>query len=604
MAINITDGFNVFRGTPGPTSSDSVPIDYRMTAANSAARSSILYKYDGLKVFQLDNRLTYVWNANTNSWDVEGSGSLSGTGSINYVPKVVGTNTYGDSNIFSFGSNVGINTSTPTDSLHVIGNIRTSANFIGNGSSITNLNASNIISGSLDLARITSGVNGQILVRGVSNAQFVDSSTITVGNSNNILVNNNSTNSVFSFLFSNTTGLPSQKQIFNNVVNSIRINPSNGNIGIGTNPLTNSKLIISGNANITNGLVVGSNTVLSGGSNRTWINCSPVFGSDTYDTAGFQIGSQRQFEFFTYNSGGQIFSVYNPVAGSASRVKIENWDTYSVFTVRNQHYINTISNTGVIEFGNGGQNGQFIMYMSGGNIPSVGSPGFWIKRSIRIGETSTSNRFLFESSYTSNDCFIIRNVNTGSNAGGLRIETSSTNINSYSFHVITGGGDRFLIRGNGDTRIYGRLGIGTDPLASYSIVTNSWARFNQRLEVINIVTAGGSPNLFIDNNGLISKVTSTSSLRYKKEIKDIDNNSLNKILNMRPITYKEKDKDTNKEYYGLIAEELYEIDPKLVDLIEIDGELLPDSVQYDRLTILLIDAIKELKREIDELKGS
>lgn len=114
MAINITDGFNVLKGTPGATFSDSSPIDYRMVVANAGARTSLLYKYDGMKVFQQDNRLTYVWNSNTYTWSLDQT--LSATGSLNYLPKVTGTSptiAYGNSAIYSIGSNVGINTNNP-----------------------------------------------------------------------------------------------------------------------------------------------------------------------------------------------------------------------------------------------------------------------------------------------------------------------------------------------------------------------------------------------------------------------------------------------------------------------------------------------------------
>lgn len=120
MAINITDGFNVLKGTPGVTFSDSSPIDYRMVAANSAARTSILYKYDGMKVFQLDNRMTYVWNSGTSTWSIDII--VGGTGSLNYIPKVTSTSpylTYGNSPIYASGSFVGINSANPKEYLQI-----------------------------------------------------------------------------------------------------------------------------------------------------------------------------------------------------------------------------------------------------------------------------------------------------------------------------------------------------------------------------------------------------------------------------------------------------------------------------------------------------
>lgn len=62
MSINIIDNFSV---------NVSKPIDSRMVVANSTARNSITYKYDGMKVFQQDDRKTYIWNSGTSTWTIE-----------------------------------------------------------------------------------------------------------------------------------------------------------------------------------------------------------------------------------------------------------------------------------------------------------------------------------------------------------------------------------------------------------------------------------------------------------------------------------------------------------------------------------------------------
>lgn len=113
MSINITDGFNI---------NYAAPVDYRMVATNSTARLAITYKYNGLKVFQTDNRNTYIWNSTSSSWSIENSDKISGTGSVNRVPKFTGTNSttgsweLGNSPISASGSNVGINTTDPKGS--------------------------------------------------------------------------------------------------------------------------------------------------------------------------------------------------------------------------------------------------------------------------------------------------------------------------------------------------------------------------------------------------------------------------------------------------------------------------------------------------------
>ncbi len=68
---------------------------------------------------------------------------------------------------------------------------------------------------------------------------------------------------------------------------------------------------------------------------------------------------------------------------------------------------------------------------------------------------------------------------------------------------------------------------------------------------------------------------------------------------MRGVSYVKK--QTNQKEIGLIAEEVAEILP---DIILYDSEGKPDSVSYGRITAVLIEAIKDLKKEINELKNN
>ena len=93
------------------------------------------------------------------------------------------------------------------------------------------------------------------------------------------------------------------------------------------------------------------------------------------------------------------------------------------------------------------------------------------------------------------------------------------------------------------------------------------------------------------------RITENSSIRYKKDVETLEG-GLDKVLAMRGVTYVKK--DTGIKEVGLIAEELAEILPEVVGF---DTQGQPDSVSYSRITAILIEAIKDLKKEIDELKG-
>jgi hypothetical protein len=93
-------------------------------------------------------------------------------------------------------------------------------------------------------------------------------------------------------------------------------------------------------------------------------------------------------------------------------------------------------------------------------------------------------------------------------------------------------------------------------------------------------------------------ITENSSLRYKENIEPIKY-GLDKVLQMRGVTYDKK--NTGVKEIGVIAEEIYDVLPEVV-LKNEEGEI--DSVSYGRITAVLIEAIKDLKKEIEDLKAN
>ena len=97
-------------------------------------------------------------------------------------------------------------------------------------------------------------------------------------------------------------------------------------------------------------------------------------------------------------------------------------------------------------------------------------------------------------------------------------------------------------------------------------------------------------------------ITAYSDINLKENIQTIDS-ALEKTLNLRGVYYTRKDKDDKTRKVGVIAQEIQEILPEVVKTHIIDNDTLL-SVDYGNITALLIEAIKELKLEIDILKGN
>jgi len=95
----------------------------------------------------------------------------------------------------------------------------------------------------------------------------------------------------------------------------------------------------------------------------------------------------------------------------------------------------------------------------------------------------------------------------------------------------------------------------------------------------------------------------SSSQRYKTNITDLSTSTAD-ILSLRPVNYDRVSEELTGEV-GLIAEEVYEIIPHLVNLADVDGfdTPQPESVKYSQLSVYLLKAIQEQQTIIDDLKS-
>jgi hypothetical protein len=103
---------------------------------------------------------------------------------------------------------------------------------------------------------------------------------------------------------------------------------------------------------------------------------------------------------------------------------------------------------------------------------------------------------------------------------------------------------------------------------------------------------------FVPQTGTLTTVVvnSVSDINKKKDIKTIQN-ALDTVLKLRGVSFKWKDNDYPS--IGLIAQEVEEIIPELVSTDEF-GE---KSIAYSNIIGLLIESIKDIKEEINQLKN-
>jgi hypothetical protein len=125
---------------------------------------------------------------------------------------------------------------------------------------------------------------------------------------------------------------------------------------------------------------------------------------------------------------------------------------------------------------------------------------------------------------------------------------------------------------------------------------------NERVTILsngNVGIGTTNPTFNLDVNGTFraTSITESSSIVLKENVRPIED-SLSFIKKLNGVVYDRKD-GSSKDEAGLIAEEVYKVLPNLVSLV--DGA--PEAIQYTKLTAYLIEAVKSLITEIDELKN-
>lgn len=140
-----------------------------------------------------------------------------------------------------------------------------------------------------------------------------------------------------------------------------------------------------------------------------------------------------------------------------------------------------------------------------------------------------------------------------------------------------GGGTSYWVQTSAGIHTLSNAGIGT---------TNPTSRLHVTGDVL------------ITGVTTVSSIVESSSITLKENINPIEN-ALDKILQLNPVTYDRKN-NISKNEAGLIAEEVNQILPNIVSK---DSDGNPEGINYTKLSVYLIDAVKTLAQEVRDLKN-
>jgi hypothetical protein len=211
--------------------------------------------------------------------------------------------------------------------------------------------------------------------------------------------------------------------------------------------------------------------------------------------------------------------------------------------------------------------------------PSASSSYGGIGTSL-VGITTSSTAFVIATSEVermriTSDGRLLINQSSGATNVKVKIRVSDQSSSNYALLIDNSVTDLLQIRNDG------AMYIGLATASPYNLTT------------------GAAANAVVASDGYLAR--STSSLKYKKNVKDYDK-GLNDVLQLRPVYYESiNQKEDGIQYAGFIAEEVHELG--LTEFVQYAEDGSPDALAYQNMVSLLVKAIQEQNQLISELSA-
>src|SRR6266498_3592928 len=153
--------------------------------------------------------------------------------------------------------------------------------------------------------------------------------------------------------------------------------------------------------------------------------------------------------------------------------------------------------------------------------------------------------------------------------------------------------------GNLNTALGGGAGNNVLTASNVICIGASGADVSNSCFIGNIygVNEGGTiSTVYINSNGQLGTQAPPSSRRFKKEIKPMDHAS-EAVLALKPVTFHYKSDAKDTPQFGLIAEEVAEVNPELV-VHDDKGEIY--TVRYEAVNAMLLNEFLKEHRRVQE----
>ena len=233
---------------------------------------------------------------------------------------------------------------------------------------------------------------------------------------------------------------------------------------------------------------------------------------------------------------------------------------------------NTAAGAGALESLTGGSDNTAVGELAGNNYTGSESGNISIGSGVQgtAGESNT-----------------IR-IGTNLGSGGINVSDAGV-VQAFTIGgAFTGGGFQYLQLG-----ALSAFSIGD----TFSVVNGQSSCFIGG--IFNQTPVGGSHGVVVGANGKLTDAT-LSSRKFKKDIAPIDKLSEG-ILALRPVTFHWKSDNTNEPEFGLVAEEVAEVN---LDWITRNPQGEVTGVRYETIPILLLNEFLKEHKKVEEQQAS
>jgi hypothetical protein len=244
-----------------------------------------------------------------------------------------------------------------------------------------------------------------------------------------------------------------------------------------------------------------------------------------------------------------------------------------------------------------------------------GAVNQWYIGASNTSWTTSDNQLLFSPNQTS-DAAVLRLLDVTENGGTVApvmIRSSPNQTLLLDGNEIDTKSEPLYINHNSNQETYinpsgGRVGIGTDSPSTTLQVTTQEDEYAMRIQYgttawdLNPVTAFDYLGFIKEGwtlayvNGASGQWTTISDRRMKENITELSP-VMDKVRNLNTYTYNFRHSNSQKRQTGIIAQELVNVFPALVN--ENEGSY---TVGYSKLSVIILKALQEQQTEIDALE--